>query len=199
MLVIFATAASALAQQMGQWGRDDRLYSQGRATGVCRASRPGDPTAYSVFSCNDRNRTPLYRIDLRQAKTTGWVYGQILTGTGGGNFRYRLQGDVLPGVNDWSFYHQGAWQTYAQLQAQAAAATAAAPPSTGYIVGGGGSTAGSGVVGGGGSTAGSGVVGGVSSPDVSPEMAAILAKQAAAEARQIEKLLSPGAGSFPSN
>ena len=54
-------------------GRDNQLYIQGKPTGFCRGPRQGNPTAYSTFNCNDRNRTPVMRIDMRQAATSGNV------------------------------------------------------------------------------------------------------------------------------
>lgn len=54
-------------------GRDNQLYIHGKPTGFCRGPRQGDPTAYSTFNCNDRNRTPILRIDMRQAATSGNV------------------------------------------------------------------------------------------------------------------------------
>ena len=113
-----ATAAFA---QNGQWGMDNRLYSGGQATNLCRAPRPGDPTAFTAFDC--RNRTPLLRIDMRQAATSGWVYGQKLQENGqslqgpGSNFRFRNQGAVLPAVTEWYFYTGNAWVTWGQLAA----------------------------------------------------------------------------------
>jgi hypothetical protein len=37
-------------------GRNNQLYIQGKPTGFCRGPRQGNPTAYSTFNCNDRNR-----------------------------------------------------------------------------------------------------------------------------------------------
>ena len=54
-------------------GRDNQLYIQGKPTGFCRGPRQGNPTAYSTVNCNDSNRTPILRIGMRQAATSGNV------------------------------------------------------------------------------------------------------------------------------
>lgn len=119
MIAILGMATSALAQQMGEWHRDNRLYSRGQPTDVCRAPQQknlqSNPTAFITFDCGDANRTPISRIDMRHVAATGWVYGFRYEGQL--NFRYRFHGTLSPPMADWEFYINNTWLTMAQLAA----------------------------------------------------------------------------------
>lgn len=117
-------ATTALAQQVGQW-HWDRLYSRGQPTNTCRASLPG-PAAFITFDCGDSNRTPILRIDVRQAARTGWAYGYRYEGQL--NFRYRFHGTLFPSMAHWQFLANGTWLPLAQLAAQPQPPANVAPP-----------------------------------------------------------------------
>ena len=126
MLGIIAT--SALAQS--QW-RNDNLWgvvnNRWQPTNACRMPQPGKPTAFLVYQCTDRNRTPILQVDLKQVPITGWVYVNFPKGE---HFRYKYQGEVVPDVDQWYVYagpgsSLGTWPQTTQVAAAARAQAAA--------------------------------------------------------------------------
>lgn len=124
MIAILGMATTALAQQVGQW-HWDRLYSRGQPTNICRAPLPGT-AAFITFDCGDSNRTPILRIDVREAARTGWAYGYRYEGQL--NFRYRFHGTLFPSMAHWQFLVNDTWLPLAQLAAQPQPPANVAPP-----------------------------------------------------------------------
>lgn len=119
-------ATSALAQS--QW-RNNTLWgvvnNRLQPTNACRMPQPGKPTAFLVYHCTDRNRTPIFQIDLKQVPITGWVYINSVDG----HFRYKYQGEVIPDVDQWYVYagpgsSLGTWPQTTQVAAAARAQAA---------------------------------------------------------------------------
>ena len=113
LIAMVGMATTALAQEVGQWYWD-RLYSRGQPTNICRAPLPGT-AAFITFDCRDSNRTPILRIDVREAGRTGWAYGYRYEGQL--NFRYRFHGTLFPSIAHWEFLVNNTWLPLAQLAA----------------------------------------------------------------------------------
>ena len=124
MIAILGMATTALAQQVGQW-HWDRLYSREQPTNICRAALPGT-AAFITFDCGDGNRTPILRIDVREAARTGWAYGYRYEGQL--NFRYRFHGTLFPSMAHWQFLVNDTWLPLAQLADQPQPPANVAPP-----------------------------------------------------------------------
>ena len=131
LALILGVGIQAVAQQQ-QWGADNCLwtstgYRSWAQTDVCRIVERGNPNAFVIYGKRDPARTPIMRVDLSKAATTGWIYAYNYAQRS--NFRYVNRGVWNPSANpaDYQFYIHGAWVAPPPSAAVAAAPQPAAP------------------------------------------------------------------------
>jgi hypothetical protein len=116
LALILGVCLQAVAQQQ-EWGADNCLwtsagYRSWAQTNACRILEGGNPNAFVIYDRRDSARTPIMRVDLSKAGTTGWIYAYNYAQRSDVRYIYRGVWNPPPANSaDYQVYSNGAWVT----------------------------------------------------------------------------------------